>query len=96
MAAELDAQLVPHLQVGVRLRFDRHSGRYLLLSPERGLLLNESAAEIMRLCDGTSRIGELIRELAQRGVSQERARTDVCALLSEFSQRGLVGLRAAP
>ena len=50
----------------------------------------------MRLCDGTSRIGELIRELAQRGVSEERARTDVCALLGEFWQRGLVGLRAVP
>jgi pyrroloquinoline quinone biosynthesis protein D len=96
MATELDLQLVPHLQVGVRLRYDRHSGRYLLLSPERGLLLNASAAEIISCCDGKSRISELIVELARRGVSEPQARIDICALLSDLSDRGLVGLRATP
>jgi pyrroloquinoline quinone biosynthesis protein D len=96
MAASLDATLVPRLQVGVRLRYDRHSGRYLLLSPERGLLLNESAAQIARGCDGKRPIHELVLGLVDAGVSEQRAHEQVCGLLSELVARGLIGLQARP
>ena len=42
----------PTLTRKARLRFDRISGEYLLLSPERGLILNGPASEILRLCTG--------------------------------------------
>lgn len=96
MAATLDATLVPRLQVGVRLRYDRHSGRYLLLSPERGLLLNESAAQIARGCDGQRRIHDLVLQLVDAGVPEQRAHEHVCGLLSALATRGLIGLQARP
>jgi pyrroloquinoline quinone biosynthesis protein D len=96
MAATLDVTLVPRLQVGVRLRYDRHSGRYLLLSPERGLLLNESAAQIASGCDGKRCIHELVLQLVDAGVPEQRAHEHVCGLLSGLVARGLIGLQARP
>jgi len=37
----------------VRVRLDRRDRAPVLLSPERGLRLSETAAEIVELCDGT-------------------------------------------
>jgi coenzyme PQQ biosynthesis protein PqqD len=53
----------PRLAARARLRWDRVDGRYLLLYPERGLALNESAAAILRLCDGSRTIDAIVTEL---------------------------------
>jgi len=42
----------PQLAPKARLRFDRLSGGYLLLYPERGLALNPTAASTLQLCTG--------------------------------------------
>jgi pyrroloquinoline quinone biosynthesis protein D len=96
MTGSVDLGLVPRLRPGVRLRYDGRTGGYLLLSPERGLLLNESAAAIARRCDGTRRVNDVVLELVRNGVPECRAQQDVCDLLSELSERGLVALQAAP
>jgi pyrroloquinoline quinone biosynthesis protein D len=53
----------PRLAARARLRWDRIDGRYLLLYPERGLALNESAAAILQLCDGSRTIDDIVTEL---------------------------------
>ena len=83
----------PQLLPGVRLRYDHQTGSYLLLSPERGLLLNESAAAIARRCDGTRPVSNIVSELVRDGVPAGQATADVCALLDQLSERGLVRLR---
>ena len=40
-----------------RLRFDRKSSRYMLLYPERGLVLNPTAADVLQRCDGRAHRG---------------------------------------
>lgn len=52
-----------------RLRHDPQSGRHVLLYPERGLELSESAAAIARLCQEEIAIGALVDALwdAARG-----------------------------
>lgn len=60
----------PRLSPKVRLRFDRRTGRHLLLYPETGLELNETATAIARLCTGEWTIDEMVNQLA-------RAYTDV-------------------
>jgi pyrroloquinoline quinone biosynthesis protein D len=95
MVRDVDGQLVPRLSPGVRLRYDRHSGAYLLLSPERGLLLSDSAATIARYCDGERRISDVVRELVRAGVPELRAQADTVDLLEQFAARGLIRLRAA-
>ena len=43
----LERSFIPKLAKKARLRFDRHSGKLMLIYPERGLALNESAAKIL-------------------------------------------------
>jgi len=96
MAGPIDLELLPQLLPGVRLRYDHRTSRYLLLSPERGLLLNESAAASARRCDGRRRVSDIVSELVRDGVPVSRAEADIRELLGQFSERGLVRLRTAP
>lgn len=57
-------------------------GETLLLYPEHGLVLNQSAAAILRLCDGRS-AGDIATELGA-------PLADVLELLTVLSERGLV------
>jgi coenzyme PQQ biosynthesis protein PqqD len=82
----------PTLTPKARLRFDRISGGYLLLYPERGLALNATAASILKLCDGARTIetivGELHREYVDR--SDDDVRHEVFDFLEELLKRGLL------
>ena len=82
----------PRLVARARLRWDRIDGRYLLLYPERGLALNESAAAILRLCDGSRTIDGIVTELVamSRVDLDATVRRDVTAFLDEMRRRGLI------
>jgi coenzyme PQQ biosynthesis protein PqqD len=75
-----------------RLRFDRSSGGYLLLYPERGLALNPTAASIVKLCDGELTVDGIVdrlqRDYADR--SPAELRQDVVDFLEEMARRGLL------
>lgn len=64
----------------------------MLLYPERGLALNESAADILKLCDGAHSIDEIVEELvrAHSARDAEIVRRDVMALLEAMRKRGLL------
>ena len=82
----------PALAGKARLRFDRASGGYLLLYPERGLALNPTAASILKLCDGERTVDAIVEEL-QRDFAERPApelRQDVLEFLEEMARRGLV------
>jgi hypothetical protein len=72
----------PQLARKARLRTDRVTGETLLLYPEHGLVLNPSAAAILRLCDGRS-AGDIAAAL---GAPLD----DVLEVLAALSERGLV------
>jgi coenzyme PQQ biosynthesis protein PqqD len=85
----------PRLAAMARVHFDRHESRYLLLYPERGLALNDSAADIARLCQGDRTISEIAALLGSRhGASDPEARdaiaSDVVAFVSALAARRLV------
>ena len=76
-----------------RLRFDERSGKHMLLYPERGLELSETAARIAALCSGGDRTaGAIVDELAAASASEPRARieADVMAFLRALEDRGLL------
>ena len=78
----ISADSRPQLARKTRLRTDRLTGETLLLYPEHGLVLNPSAAAILRLCDGRS-AAEIARELAA-------PLDDVLEFLRTLNDRGLV------
>jgi coenzyme PQQ biosynthesis protein PqqD len=82
----------PALAPKARLRFDRTSGGYLLLYPERGLALNATAASILKLCDGALTVDGVVAKLQAEYAdrSAEELRRDVLEFLEEMARRGLV------
>ena len=86
--------MTPKLAKKARLRFDRHSGSHMIVYPERGLALNESAAAIAKRCDGTRTVSEIASEIAvEADVSAAERRgleADVVAFVELLAQKGLL------
>ena len=62
----------PRLSPKARLRWDNVEKRHMLVFPEAALLLNETAAEILKLCDGERTVEQLVDTLAQQFVGADR------------------------
>ena len=54
----------PRLAPGVRLHFDTRRDAWVLLAPERVIEAEGPAPEILRRCDGTRTLDQIIDELA--------------------------------
>jgi pyrroloquinoline quinone biosynthesis protein D len=54
----------PRLAPGVRLHFDKTRDAWVLLGPERVIEMEGPASEILRRCDGTRTIDQIVDELA--------------------------------
>jgi pyrroloquinoline quinone biosynthesis protein E len=82
----------PRLALGARVRTDPRDGTPVLLSPERGLRLSETAAAIVGLCDGSRTVDAVVDALAGRYSASDRGRIheDVVALLADLHQRGVI------
>ena len=53
----------PHLARQVRLEWDPVRKRHVLLAPEGVLVLNQTGADILGLCDGERTVVEIVEEL---------------------------------
>lgn len=79
----------PRLATGARLRYDEVREEHLLLVPEGAVRLNQTAAEVLELCDGERSLDEIVGALGARYNGAD-LRDDVCGLLDAMTQRGLV------
>jgi len=82
----------PRLATKARLHYDRHAGRHMLLYPEKGLLLNDSALAILRLCSGELTVADIVARLLQRRgtTPAESLERDVLSFLNTLAQRALI------
>lgn len=82
----------PRLAAKARLRYDRQGERYLLLYPERGLALNGTAVDVVRLCTGEHTVTGIVDQLARKyaGQPREAVEREVLAFLAALADRGLV------
>ena len=81
----------PKLAAKARIKLDRIENKSVLLGPERGLVLNDTAAAIVRGCDGVSTVREIVAAIAaSTGASPSVIEADVIAFLDELAARGLV------
>lgn len=82
----------PKLARRARLRWDAVDARWMLLYPERGLVLNTTAAEVAKLCDGTRSADEIVAVFAGKVASAagEIVEKDVRAFLAALADRGLL------
>ena len=74
-------RFAPH----VRFRFDEVRHAWVVLAPERLLLPDEQAVEILRLVDGERNVDTVIDELVRRyEAPRELIATDVVAMLQDL------------
>lgn len=60
----------------------------MLMYPERGLALNDSAAAIIKCCDGSRSVDEIATELG--AVAGQDVREDVVSVLVDLQKKGLL------
>jgi pyrroloquinoline quinone biosynthesis protein D len=63
-AADPGTERRPKLARGSRMRYDEARASWVVLAPERVILLDEIAYEIVRRCDGTRTVTEIVADLA--------------------------------
>ncbi len=78
----------PILSPHARYRWDKLREEHQLLFPEGMLVLNETAAATVRLCDGRS-ISELVDSLEEQFPQTDLA-ADVSAFLERLALKGLL------
>ena len=78
---------LPHLSRRLRLQYDSAQTRWVLRDPESTVQLNDSAAEILRRCDGRHTVADIVSELEALFDTQGIA-PQVRALIAEGPRRG--------
>jgi pyrroloquinoline quinone biosynthesis protein D len=74
-----------------RLQIDPVNGNPVLLLPEAVIMLNQTGYEILRLCDGTHTVSEIIQALEnQYPAAKPILSREVFQYLQAISQRGLI------
>ena len=84
--------IAPHIV----FRFDDTRQRWIMMAPERLLLPDEQAVEILKLLDGKASVGAIIDQLAARytGAPRELIAKDVTAMLQDLADKGCVNAAA--
>jgi pyrroloquinoline quinone biosynthesis protein D len=83
----------PRLPRGVRLREDKVRDRWVLLAPERIVKVNPIAVEILKLCDGSRSLGQIVGDLAGRfKADPARVGADVRGLLDSLAEKRMAEL----
>lgn len=79
---------VPALWRLARLDFDPVRNQHVLLYPEGAVMLNDTGAAILQLCDGERSVGSIASILGERYSADVLA--DVTEYLSQLADRELV------
>ena len=87
----MDLPARPKLARRARLQWDERDQKYFILYPERGLALNPSAAEVVKLCDGSRSVDDIIHALAETTrTPRETVSADVHAFLERLTEKKLI------
>jgi coenzyme PQQ biosynthesis protein PqqD len=91
MALDLDSR--PRLAPGVRLKYDEARACWVVLAPERVLMPDETALEVLQRLDGQKTVDALVQELvtaydADRG----EILADVTELLNGLLEKRVLAL----
>jgi pyrroloquinoline quinone biosynthesis protein D len=79
---------VPRLWRMARLQFDAVRQRPVLLYPEGAVLLNDTGAAILELCDGNHTVSQIVIILSERYGAD--VSTDVAEYLTLMAERELI------
>ena len=91
--AEVRGDSVPALPRGVKLRFDKARDAWVLLAPEKVLIPDQIAVEILKRCDGKASVAAIVDDLAATFTAERsQVEADVNAFLQGLADKGMVAL----
>jgi pyrroloquinoline quinone biosynthesis protein D len=86
-------QAVPALARGVKLRFDKARDAWVLLAPEKVLMADQIAIEILKRCDGKAKVSAIVDDLAASfGADRDQVASDVRVFLQDLADKGMLAL----
>ena len=89
--AQLSNEARPGLAPGVRLTFDKARDRWVVLAPERVLVPDETALDILQRCNGVTQLDEIVDELASAySADRSEIEHDVRDLLSSLIEKRIL------
>jgi pyrroloquinoline quinone biosynthesis protein D len=81
----------PVLPRHAKLKFDETRKVWVILAPERILAPDETAVEVLQLCDGVRSVADMIDALAAKyAAPREAILTDVIAMLQDLADKGFL------
>ncbi|WP_315832058.1 pyrroloquinoline quinone biosynthesis peptide chaperone PqqD [Bradyrhizobium prioriisuperbiae] len=81
----------PVLPRHAKLRFDETRQLWVILAPERVLVPDETAVEVLQLCDGERNVSQVVDVLAAKYAADRAAiTTDVIAMLADLAEKGFL------
>jgi pyrroloquinoline quinone biosynthesis protein D len=87
----LSSEARPGLAPGVRLSFDKARDQWVVLAPERVLVPDETALEILQRCNGTRQVEDIVDELASAySADRSEIEQDVKDLLTSLIEKRIV------
>lgn len=90
---EVADDAVPALPRGVKLRFDQTRNAWVLLAPERVLMPDEIAVEILKRCDGKASVAAIVADLARTFEAEPaQVRADVATFLRDLADKRMLNL----
>ena len=86
-------EAVPALARGIKLRFDKGRDAWVLLAPEKVLMPDQIAVEILKRCDGKAQVTAIVDDLAVAfSADRDQVAADVRAFLQDLADKGIVRL----
>lgn len=82
---------VPSLPRHIRLKHDEHRDAWIILAPERVLMPDEIAVEILQRCDGEASVNGIAAVLAHEfAAPEDEIRVDVIGVLQDLADKGFL------
>jgi pyrroloquinoline quinone biosynthesis protein D len=83
--------MVPAFAPGVRLHHDRTRDRWVVMAPERMIVPDQIALEVLRLVDGTRTLDAIVDRLAETfAAPRAEIAADVGELLDDLAAKGVL------
>ncbi|HEY0236332.1 MAG TPA: pyrroloquinoline quinone biosynthesis peptide chaperone PqqD [Afipia sp.] len=81
----------PILARHARMKFDERRQVWVILVPERVLAPDETAVEVLQLCDGVRTVAKIVDELSTKYTAdRELIFKDVIAMLRDLAEKGFL------
>ncbi len=87
----IDDESVPRLADHARLQFDKHRNQWIIQAPERLLVLDAIALEIVQRCTGDAALTAIVDDLAAKfAAPADVISRDVSALVQDLCDKGIM------